>query len=112
MFFTMAAGFAELERGLVSERTAAALHQKKARGEAYSRPILGFDREADGKRLVANRGEQRLIARIQAMREAGESLHQIANKLNVEGVATKRGGIWHASTIKQLLDRLREQAAA
>jgi DNA invertase Pin-like site-specific DNA recombinase len=106
MFFTMAAGFAELERGLVSERTAAALGQKKARGEAYSRPIIGFDREADGKRLIPNHGEQRLIARIQALRQAGESLHQIANKLNVEGVPTKRGGVWHASTIKQLLDRL------
>jgi site-specific DNA recombinase len=111
MFFTMAAGFAELERGLVRERTSAALQQKKARGEAYCRPLLGFDVD-DSKRLVANRDEQRLIARIQAMHEAGESLHQIANKLNIEGVPTKRGGVWHASTIRQLLERLRLKTAA
>jgi site-specific DNA recombinase len=41
MFFTMMAGFAELERGLISERTASAMQTKKARGEAVSGPTLG-----------------------------------------------------------------------
>jgi DNA invertase Pin-like site-specific DNA recombinase len=43
MFFTMAAGFAELERGLIAERTASAMKVKKERLEVYSRPTMGFD---------------------------------------------------------------------
>lgn len=103
MFFTMAAGFAEMERGLISERTAAAMKQKKVRGEAVSRPTLGYD-AVDG-RLVENPAEAALISRIGIMRAAGQSFAAIANKLNAEKVATKRGGTWFASTIKGICDR-------
>jgi site-specific DNA recombinase len=103
MFFTMAAGFAELERGLIAERTASAMKVKRERLEVYSRPTVGFD-AIDGK-LIANDAEQALIARIASMRSAGHSFGKIADMLNAEGVATKRGGRWFASTIKQISDR-------
>jgi site-specific DNA recombinase len=103
MFFTVAAGFAEMERGLIRERTAAALRVKKARGEVVSRPTIGFD-AVDGK-LVPNAAEQALIERMIAMKSEGKSLHQIADALNAEGVATKRGGTWHASTVRNVLTR-------
>jgi site-specific DNA recombinase len=103
MFFTMAAGFAELERGLIAERTSSAMKVKKERLEVYSRPTVGFD-AIDG-RLIANDAEQALIARIASMRSAGQSFGKIADQLNAEGVQTKRGGRWFASTIKQISDR-------
>jgi len=103
MFFTMAASFAELERRLIRERTASAMKIKKERLEVYSRPTVGFD-AIDG-RLIANDAEQALIARIRSMGSAGHSFGKIADMLNAEGVATKRGGRWFASTIKQISDR-------
>jgi site-specific DNA recombinase len=103
MFFTMAAGFAELERGLIAERTSSAMKIKRDRLEVYSRPTVGFD-AIDG-RLIANDAEQALITRISSMRSTGLSFAKIADQLNAEGVATKRGGRWFASTIKQIIDR-------
>ena len=52
MFLTMLAGFAEMERRLNGERTAAALRHKKGKRQAYSPTPYGFDREGDG--LVEN----------------------------------------------------------
>jgi len=104
MFFTMAAGFAEMERGLIAERTAAAMQQKKTRGEVYARPILGFD-AVDGH-LVENAEEKALLTRVYEMRAAGMSMAKISDQFNAEGIPTKRGGAaWHASTIKRICDR-------
>jgi site-specific DNA recombinase len=88
MFFTMATGFAELERGLIAERTASAMKVKRERLEVYSRPTIGFD-AIDG-RLIANDAEQALIARIASMRSAGQSFGKIADILNAEGVSMPR----------------------
>jgi len=101
MFLTMMAGFAELERNLTAERTAAALAHLKAHGEAYSPTPYGFDRE--GSRLVESAQEQVTIARMHAQRAAGDSLRAIARLLNTEGTTAKRGGRWYASTVGKVL---------
>lgn len=103
MFFVMSAGFAEMERGLIRERTAAAMRVKKDRGEVVSRPTLGFD-AVDGK-LVQNQGETALIARIIAMHKDGSSYSAIAKLLNSEAVPTKRGGSWQPTTVRNLILR-------
>ena len=104
MFLTMLAGFAEFERGLVRERTSAAMSAKRARGEIISRPTIGFDR--DGSRLVPNAGEQALIGRMAGLRAEGQSFGLIAATLNAEGVPTKRGGRWQPSTVMRVLGRV------
>lgn len=44
MFLTMAAGFAEMERNLIAERTRAALERKRERGERLGgRLPYGFE---------------------------------------------------------------------
>jgi len=100
---TLMAGFAELERNLIAERTAAALQHKKAKREAYSPTPYGFDR-ADG-RLIPNARELGTVARMRALAQSGRSLCAIARTLNGEGVATKRGGRarWHARTVAYVL---------
>ena len=80
MFLTMLAGFAEFERGLVRERTSAAMSAKRAHGEVISRPTIGFDR--DVAKLVPNAGEQALIGRMRALRAEGQSFGLIASMLN------------------------------
>jgi site-specific DNA recombinase len=102
MFFTMAAAFAEMERNLTSERTKAALSHKKSEGEAYCRLTpLGYDRQGDA--LVTNVTEMETVRTIRALRDAGQSLQGIANRLNDTGAATKRGGKWHAVTVQSVL---------
>jgi len=100
-FLTTLAAIAEMERGLIAERTAAALASKKANGETYARTPLGFDAK-DGQ-LVQNRAELRTVARIRKLRDKGKTLAAIADELNSRGVATKRGGKWHPSTVRYVL---------
>jgi hypothetical protein len=42
-------------------------------------------------------------ARIAQLRATGLSLSAIADRLNTEGIATAKGGTWHASTIAHVL---------
>jgi DNA invertase Pin-like site-specific DNA recombinase len=102
MFLTMMAGFAELERNLISERTMAALRFKKNNGEVYSALPLGYEAE-DGK-LVPIDEELVIVSEVREMRQGGMSLLKIANDLNARGIVGKRGGKYYASTIKAICD--------
>jgi hypothetical protein len=53
---------------------------------------------------VTNEQEQQAIRFIRDQRAAGLSLRSIADKLNTNAVPTKKGGKWHASTVKYILD--------
>jgi len=101
-FITMAAGFAELERNMIAERTTQALAHKKAHGEVYGPTPLGFDRNGDA--LVENEAEQETVKRILDMKVAGASINEIARRLTAEQVPTKKGGSkWYASTVSNVL---------
>jgi hypothetical protein len=45
------------------------------------------------------------VQRILDAHEAGESYAGIAAALNTEGIPTKRGGSWHASTVRNVVQR-------
>lgn len=96
----------EYERGLIRARTRAAMGAKKARGEftgGVSAPY-GFDLGADGRTLVRNEAEQRVIARAVALRAEGKSLRGIAAVLNAEGYRTKLGSEWKAPQVARILE--------
>jgi site-specific DNA recombinase len=101
MMLTMMAGFAQFERDLISERTAASLQYKKRQGMAYSPTPLGFARSGDD--LIADERETLLVGRIYKMRSGGMSMRRIADALNTEGIGGKAGGRFHASTIRAVL---------
>jgi len=100
-FLNMMAGFAELERNLIAERTATALQHKKAHRKAYGPTPYGFDREGDS--LIPNPQEQEVIARIFAWRTEGWTLATIATELNQQKVPTKQGGKWYPCTVAYIL---------
>jgi len=103
LFMNMLAGFAEVERKLISERTAMALNHKKNSKQAYSPTPFGFERVGDS--LVEDEQEQAIIRRIFFERSEGLSYWKIAEELNQAGVRTKKGGNkWYASTVKYILD--------
>jgi len=100
-FLNMMAGFAELERNLIAERTEAALSHKKRHLEAYGPTPYGFDRL--GEALVTNAREMDVVTDIQRRFKLGESLRSIAKALNDANVPSKTGAKWYASTVKYML---------
>ena len=97
-FLTNAATYAELERNLISERTREALSQIKEKGATLS-SALGFryEKGEDGTaKLVESEEESVSVERCRDLRAQGLTLRQVADRLNAEGLPTKRGGKWHA----------------
>jgi DNA invertase Pin-like site-specific DNA recombinase len=108
------ASVAELEAGLISTRTKAALQAAKARGKklgGFRGDHLSDETRSLGRQARAARADARaadlapIIAELQA---AGiTSLRGIAAALNERGIQTPRGkGEWQAGTVTQLLARL------
>ncbi|MGC2434679.1 MAG: recombinase family protein [Desulfobaccales bacterium] len=100
-FLNVMAGFAELERNLIAERTETAMAHKKAHREAYSPTPFGYDREGDT--LAENPQEQAAITKIKGWRQAGWTLRRIVEELNRLAIPTKRGGGWYPGTVRYLL---------
>lgn len=102
------AALAEKERAMISTRTRAALAAAKARGTKLGGPKLAEARERAVASIVA--GADRLAANvvpiIREMQRAGtNTLRDIAEALNARGVPTARGGLWYASTVRNVLVR-------
>jgi DNA invertase Pin-like site-specific DNA recombinase len=95
------ATFAQYERQLGSLRTSAALREMRSQGRAYGSLPYGWDREGD--RLVVCDIEQRALAHIKRLRRRGHSYARIAGTLNRSGVTAKRGGVWHAMSVRSTL---------
>ncbi len=101
-FFTLTASLAEMERNLISERTVAALAQKKANGQKTGGLVpYGFRVEAG--RLVPDPSEQRAIARMKELRSEGYSYRRIADALVTEGVLTRKGTPFQQTQIIRIL---------
>ncbi|RYZ74637.1 MAG: recombinase family protein [Proteobacteria bacterium] len=103
---------AEREAIKISERTKSALAAAKARGRllGWSMPSrIGEQRIAAQLGAASNQEQARQFAQnvfpiIESIRAAGlRSLGSIADALNARGVATARGGQWHAATVQRLL---------
>ena len=102
MLLTTMAGFAELERNLVSERTALSLAHKGQHRQVFNHAPFGF--EVVGTALVENPAEIAIVNLIRERREDGWTLGMIADALNEDHVPTKLHGRWYARTMKNILD--------
>jgi DNA invertase Pin-like site-specific DNA recombinase len=104
------AGLAEKERMMIAERTKAALAAKKARGEALgaSEAVLEKARVSAGaaEATKADDFAARLRPTLTRMKKDGMTLREMAQELNASGTKTARGGEWHPTTVKNVLDRM------
>ena len=100
------------ERGFhdTNELTRAALAAKRSRGEAFNHAPYGY--RAEGGRLVADEGEQAVIARMRAARSRGLTVRAIADQLAAEGVVSRKGAPLHFTTIANLLARVAIEGSA
>lgn len=102
---TILASVAELERGLISKRTKAALAAKSARGHK-----LGTPNPRAGGGVIAKRAHMATLQATEICRQmSGASLRQIAQRLHDERIPCPSGGeVWHVSTVAKIKRRSRE----
>ena len=111
---TVLAAAAEMERGMIRDRCNSGRKVKRAQGFRIGEVPYGYDLEdpenPDNTRLKENPGEQATIKMICGLREQGQSLRAIADKLNAKGVPAKRGGAWSYGQIQSLLKTIKRAA--
>jgi len=106
MIYRLLAVLAEFERDQISERTRTAMQHLKSQGRRVSGRIpYGCDLASDGATLTPNAAEQQTIQQIQQRRQSGETLHAIADALNLQGVPSKCGGKWSHKVVRDVLRR-------
>lgn len=100
------AALSEKERKLIGCRTKAALQALKAQGVVLGNKTNLEEAQAKGQagnKAKAAEFASKLLPLVAGYRDSGDSLAAIASKLNALGVATARGGQWHAMTVKNML---------
>ena len=87
----------------IAERTRDALRHKRAKGEVFNHPPLGYD--VVGDRLVEVEDEMNTVAEVRRLAAEGVSLRNICAHMTAHGFKTKRGGTWRPSTVQSILRR-------
>jgi DNA invertase Pin-like site-specific DNA recombinase len=94
-------GIAQYERAVIRGRMMAGKAAKVA-GGGYGggRPAYGF--KAEGKELVPNEQERRLVETVTMLRQKGLSYRQIASELGGPGMTTRSGGPWNPNQVRRI----------
>lgn len=108
LVLTVLGALATWERETIGERTAEALAHLRSKGVRVGRAAYGWryssDIDEEGRRVVVPVAEEQdVIARARQLRQSGLTLRGIADRLGAEGLKTKRGGRWHAKTVRSLI---------
>ena len=103
------AALAEKERRLIGERTRSALAARKVKGAKLGNPTNAPEAAAAGRRVLiadADAFAANVLPIIDSLRAAGvRDLRGLAAALNQRGVRTARGGRWHVSNVKNVIER-------
>ena len=103
------AALAEKERRLISERTRSALAARKAQGARLGNRSNASEALALGRRVLvadADAFAANVLPIVETLRATGiTDLRGLAAALNSRGVRTARGGRWHVSNVKNVIDR-------
>jgi DNA invertase Pin-like site-specific DNA recombinase len=102
------AALAEKERALISGRTKSALAAAKAKGVKLGNPRIEAARgdAVAAIKAEADRAAGNVLPIITEIQKSGaKTLRAIAEALNARGVATPRGGRWHAMSVRNAMSR-------
>lgn len=97
---------AQLDRAMTAKRMRNGKKAKAATGgyAGFGSPEFG-KRSVNGE-LVDDEDQAAVIARMRELRAEGIGYKAIADRLNSEGLKSKRGGSWHPQTVARVLGRL------
>lgn len=102
-FLTVMAGAATLERDITGQRIKDVKRHEKAKGSYLGgHAPYGYHHGEDGG-LEPDADEQAIIDEARELRAAGLSLRRIGERLTERGLLPRKGGQWHAETVKALL---------
>ncbi len=106
---TQMAAVAELEAGLISQRTKAALAASKARGVILGGwrggPKVSCAAGTKARQAKADEFAANVAPIARELRDAGHSLREIAEDLAAKGIRTPGGGQWTAAAVRAVLMR-------
>jgi DNA invertase Pin-like site-specific DNA recombinase len=113
-FLTLMAAVAELEAGLISQRTKAALAAAKARGVKLGNPNLRAGGAGAARKREARRFAQSVAPKLEAARRAGaDTLEKLAEAMTNLGVKTATGeATWRPEQVRRVLQRIGPTAIA
>ena len=103
------AAVAELEHGLISQRTKAALAaSKKKLGGYRGGPVVDWRLSVPARQKAADDFAAKVAPMVLEMRQrAGLTLRAVAAKLTQDGIKTAKGGVWTAMAVHNVLARSR-----
>jgi site-specific DNA recombinase len=90
---TIMSALAEMERGIIASRQKEVHEDRRKRGVVW-----GVDMGPK------NKTSEEIKERILSERSLGASYRKIADGLNADNVQTQNGRIWHATTVKNIVD--------
>jgi DNA invertase Pin-like site-specific DNA recombinase len=103
------AALAEKERRLIAERTRSALASKKAQGAVLGNPTNLYNAGSVGRAALQKDADEfasNVIPIIRSIQAAGKiGMVSIAKILNERGIRTARGGRWHCSSVRNVIER-------
>ena len=103
-FFTLMASLAEMERGIISERIAAAMERKREKMEpCNNNPTYGY--RIEGWKVVPDLHEQQVIKRIHRLRAGGHTIWGIKDILTAEGILNRRGKPFGKTQVHNIIQR-------
>lgn len=96
--------FAEMERGLTSERVMSISKDIVSRGGHLGAPTAyGYDYDKVNKKYTINAQEAETVKKIFRFAMGGQSTTWISGFLNDNNVKSKRGGVWTSTTVHHIL---------
>lgn len=102
----MMGAFAEFEKQRIAQRLATAREYKRKQGGfAGGRAPLGYTSEKGSKRLHVNADKVETVRRLFVLREEGNTLQAVADRLNDEGYTTQAGKHFTQMQVKRALER-------
>ena len=105
-FLTVMGAMAEMERGLISERTQEGMNQLKATHQKFTQSLYGWNSKEDGS-LYPNWNEQDVIDYINwQINVNGMSASAVARNLNKMNIKGKRGGKWYSSGVIRIMNNV------
>ena len=93
--------FNEFEVDSIRERIIDVKRNNKENGLVYGKLMYGKDK--DGKLLINNISEMKVVSYMKGLRSKGWSYFRISDRLNEKGIVSKSGGKWYGMSVSNVL---------
>ena len=93
--------FNEFEVDNIRERIIDVKRNNKENGLVYGKLMYGKDK--DGKLLIDNKDEMKVIRYMKMLRSKGYSYFRISDRLNDKSIVSKNGGKWYGMSVSNVL---------